>query len=157
MTENPPKPTSPNDALVGSSYPPTESYAVSAVKIAEFAAVTGARSPLHTDRDAARAAGYRDVVAPPTFAVVVAQRAEAAYIQDPEARLDFTRVVHAEESFRHHRPIVAGDMLSTTVHVDDVTHRGALAMVTTRAEIVDDDGRPVATVVSTLAVRGEGK
>lgn len=156
MTENQ-TPTSPNEALVGSSYLPTETYPVSAVKIAEFAAVTGATSPLHFDRDAARAAGYQHVVAPPTFAVVIAQRAEAAYLADPQARVDFSRVVHAEESFRHHRPIVAGDQLSTTVHVDAVTHRGPLSLVTTRAEIVDADGRGVATVVSTLAVRAEGK
>jgi acyl dehydratase len=151
-----PTPTTVDDALVGSSYPGTEHYRVSAAKIAEFADATGATSPLHLDRDAARRAGYRDVVAPPTFAVVVAQRAEAAYIADPASGIDFSRVVHAEEAFRHHRPICAGDVLTTTVHVDAVTHRGGISMVTTRAEVADADGRPVCTVVSTLAVRGEG-
>lgn len=154
MTENA-KPTSVNDALVGSSYPPSERYEVSAVKIAEFARATGAASRLHFDRDAARGAGYRDVVAPPTFAVVIAQRAEGAYIEDPASGIDFSRVVHADESFRHHRPIVAGDVLATTVHVESVTHRGGISMVTTRAEIADAAGRPVSTVRSTLAVRGE--
>lgn len=156
MTETTPTPTSANDALVGSSYPPTERYLVSGVKIAEFAAATGAASPLHFDQEAARRAGYRDVVAPPTFAVVVAQRAEASYIDDPAAGIDFSRVVHAEESFRHHRPIVAGDVLSTTVHVESITHRGGISMVTTRSEVVDGEGRPVSTVLSALAVRGEG-
>jgi len=156
VTENAAKPTSVNDALVGSSYPPSELYEVCAAKIAEFALATGATSPLHVDRAAARAAGYRDVVAPPTFAVVVAQRAESAYINDPASGVDFSRVVHADESFQHHRPMVAGDVLATTVHVESVTHRGGISMVTTRAEIVDADGAPVSTVRSTLAVRGEG-
>jgi acyl dehydratase len=151
-----PRPTGANDALVGSSYPATEGYEVSAAKIAEFALATGAASPLHFDRDAARRAGHRDVVAPPTFAVVIAQRAEAAYIEDPASGVDFARVVHAEETFRHHRPLCAGDVVSAEVHVDAVTHRGNISMVTSRAEITDAEGLPVSTVVSTLAVRGEG-
>ena len=155
MTSSTPKPTNVNEALVGLSYPPGHPYRVTCAKISEFADATGATSPLHVDRDAARAAGFREVVAPPTFAVVVAQRAEAAYLEDPEAGIDFSRVVHAEQSFEHHRPIIAGDELSTTVHVESVTHRGPLAMVTTRAEIVDANERPVSTVRSTLAVRGE--
>lgn len=154
MTEQS-EPTGVNSALVGSSYPPAAPFRVGAEHIASFAEATGATSPLHTDREAARAAGYSDVVAPPTFAVVIAQRAEAAYISDPEARIDFSRVVHGEEHFTYTRPIVAGDELSTTVHVESVVQRAGMDMVTTRAEIVDDEGAPVASVTSSLVVRGE--
>jgi acyl dehydratase len=63
--------------------------------------------------------------------------------------------VHADERFTHHRPIHAGDRLLTTLHVDAVTQRAGLSMVTTRCEIADESGAPVATVVSTLAVRPE--
>ncbi|HLT83677.1 MAG TPA: MaoC family dehydratase N-terminal domain-containing protein [Phototrophicaceae bacterium] len=157
MNDSPGRPTSVNLTLVGRSYAPTETYRVSAVKIAEMAAATGASHPAHTDPAAARELGYDDVVAPPTFAVVVAQRAEQAYVADPESGIDFSRVVHAEERFTHHRPIVAGDLLRTTVHVDSITERAGIAMVSTRAEIADDGGAPVATVRSTLAVRGEGR
>jgi len=143
-------------SFAGRVYPAGDVYRVSAEKIREFAEATGATHPAHTDPEAARALGHADVVAPPTFAVVVAQRAEAAYVQDPAAGIDFSRVVHAEERFTHHRPIVAGDRLVPTLHVDSVTERGPLAMVTTRVEIADESGAPVATVVSTLAVRGEG-
>lgn len=157
MTDSSTRPTSVNPTLVGRSYAPAETYRVSAAKIAEMAAATGAHHPAHTDADAARALGYRDVVAPPTFAVVVAQRAEQAYIADPEAGIDFSRVVHAEEHFTHHRPIVAGDALRATVHVDDIIERRGITMVTTRVEIIDTAEAAVATVVSTLAVRGEGR
>lgn len=157
MTENSSRPTSVDLTLVGRTYAPRETYRVSAVKIAEMAEATGATHPAHTDPEAARALGYADVVAPPTFAVVVAQRAEQAYIADPASGIDFSRVVHAEERFTHHRPIVAGDLLRTTVHVDSLTERAGIAMVATRAEIADDAGEPVATVRSTLAVRGEGR
>ncbi|MFD1716504.1 FAS1-like dehydratase domain-containing protein [Georgenia deserti] len=157
MTEDTARPTSVDPTLVGRSYAPRETYEVSRAKIAEMAAATGATHPAHTDPDAAFELGHADVVAPPTFAVVLAQRAEQAYVASPESGIDFSRVVHAEEHFTHHRAIVAGDRLRTTVHVDKIVERGGITLVTTRAEIADTDDAPVATVTSTLAVRGEGR
>lgn len=158
-----------NPDFQGREYPATAPYSVGREKIREFADAVGAADPAHHDLVAARGLGYSDLVAPPTFAVVIAQRAEGQYVSDPEAGIDFSRVVHAEERFTHHRPIVAGDELVTVLHVDSVTSRGSLSMVTTRCEILAapttrDDGNegvgsgvglPVATVTSTLAVRGE--
>jgi acyl dehydratase len=144
-----------NADYVGRVFTGTAPYEVSRVKIAEFATAVHALHPSHFDADAARALGHPDVIAPVTFAVVVAQRAEAEYISDPDAAIDFSRVVHADERFTHHRPIHAGDVLTTAVHVDSVTERGGISMVSTRAEITDAGGAPVSTVRSTLAVRGE--
>ena len=139
--------------FVGTVYPPTEPFSVGREHVRDFAAAIGAAHPAHHDVAAARALGYDDVVAPPTFAVTVAQRAEAQYVDDPAAGIDFSRVVHADERFTHPRPIVAGDALVTVLHVDSVTERAGIALVTTRCEIADGAG-PVVTVVSTLAVRG---
>lgn len=140
---------------LGAVFTGTEPYVVSRAKIGEFADAVGAQSPLHHVPEAAREAGYRDVVAPPTFAVVIAQRAESEYVADPASGIDFSRVVHANEGFSHTRPLVAGDTVSTAVHVDALTERAGITMVTTRTELTDDDGAHLATVVSTLAVRGE--
>ncbi|WP_258726057.1 MaoC family dehydratase N-terminal domain-containing protein [Cellulomonas sp. NS3] len=145
-----------NAEYAGRTYPANAPYEVAREKLREFADAVCAAHPAHTDVDAARALGHPDVIAPPTFAVVVAQRAEAQLFTDPAAGIDFSRVVHADERFTHHRPIHAGDRLVTVLHVDSITERAGLAMITTRAEIADADGAPVATVVSTLAVRGEG-
>lgn len=145
-----------NREYVGRQYPPTEPYDVGREKIREFAEAVGAAHPAHHDVERAHGLGYPDVIAPPTFAVVIAQRAESQLIGDPAAGIDFTRVVHAQERFTHHRPIHAGDRLVTVLHVDSVVERGGLAMVTTRCEISSVDGAPVASVVSTLAIRGEG-
>ncbi len=139
--------------FVGRTYPPTPPYDVARTALAAFAEATGATHPAYTDAAAARALGHPDVVAPPTFAVVVAQAAESQYIADPAAGIDFSRVVHADERFTHHRPIHAGDRLVTVLHVESVTERAGLALVATRCEIADDAGTPVATVRSTLAVR----
>lgn len=105
--------------------------------------------------EAAQAAGYADLIAPPTFAIILAQKADAALIQDSEAGIDFSRVVHAEQRFTHHRPIVAGDELLTELHVDSVRVMGAGAMLTTREEIMTLDGEAVATCISSLLVRAE--
>ena len=147
--------TTPDPAFAGRTYPPSPVHTVSAAKIAEFARATGAPSPLHTDPEAARAAGHADVVAPPTFLVSLAQDTEAQYVQDPAAGIDFSRVVHGEEAFTLHRPVVAGDRLVPTLTVESVRAAGGHAMVTTRVDLADEAGAEVAAVRSMLVVRGD--
>jgi len=143
-----------NTAISGRVYPPSPVYEVGREKIAEFAVAIGSSDPAHLDPAAARALGYPDVIAPPTFAVIVAQRAEAQVMRDPEAQVDFARLVHGEERFAHHRPIVAGDRLTATLHIDGAREAGGHGMLLTRVEIVDAAGAPVATVRSTAVIRG---
>ncbi|MEO7745321.1 MAG: MaoC family dehydratase N-terminal domain-containing protein [Actinomycetota bacterium] len=143
-----------NPAFAGRTYPPMPAYEVGREKIREFAEATGAH-PAHTDPEAARALGYADVIAPPTFAVLIAQRCDAQLVRDPDAGIDYSRVVHGEQTFVHHRPIVAGDRLVAVLHVDGVRAAGGHAMVTTRSEIATEAGEPVCTASSTLVVRGE--
>ena len=143
-----------NPAFAGRTYPPTAAYEVGREKIREFAEATGAH-PANVDPDAARALGYADVIAPPTFAVLVAQRCDAQLVRDPEAGIDYSRVVHGEQTFVHHRPSVAGDRLVAVLHVDGVRAAGGHAMVTTRSEIATEAGEPVCTASSTLVVRGD--
>ena len=143
-----------NSSFAGRTYPPTAPYAVGREKIREFAEAVGAVDPVHTDRDVARARGYRDVIATPTFAVLVAQQCDKQLMTDPEAGIDFSRVVHGEQRFVHHRPITAGDEIVGVLTVDAVREAGGHAMVTTRVEIATEGGEPVSTAVSTIVVRG---
>jgi acyl dehydratase len=144
-----------NPEIAGRVYPPSPIYEAGREKIREFAEAIGSADPVHVDPVAARSLGYRDVIAPPTFGVIVSQRSEAQLITDPDAGIDFSRVVHGEQRFTHHRPIVAGDRLIATLHVDSVREARGHAMVTTRVEIADAAGGPVSSVVSTIVVRGE--
>lgn len=146
-----------NPEIVGRVYPPSPVYEVGREKIREFAEAIGSDDPAHTDPAAARALGYPDVIAPPTFGVIVSQRSESQLITDPDAGIDFSRVVHGEQRFAHSRPIVAGDRLVATLHVDAARQAGGHAMVTTRVEIADGAGDPVSSVVSVIVVRGEGR
>ena len=146
-----------NPDLQGRTYPAGAAYTVGREKIREFAAAVKATNPAHFDVASARELGYTDLVAPPTFAIIVAQRADALLVSDPEAGIDFSRVVHADQRFTHHRPIVAGDELVAELHVDSVRAMGDGALISTRAEISTVEGEQVATTVSSILVRGEGQ
>jgi len=143
-----------NADFQGRTYPPTETYRVGAAKIREFAEAVGSTDPVHTDADVARARGYADVIAPPTFAVLIAQQCDAQLIQDPEAGIDFSRVVHGEQKFVHHRPLTAGDAIVGTLQVDSVRQAGGHTMLTTRSELATEAGEPVCTATSTIVIRG---
>ncbi|MFW5472425.1 FAS1-like dehydratase domain-containing protein [Knoellia sp. CPCC 206450] len=142
-----------NADFQGRSYPPSGPYAVSAADIAAFADAVGSDDPLHHDAEVARAAGHADVIAPPTFAVTLAQRCDAAYVQDPDSGIDYSRVVHGEQRFVHHRPITAGDEVLGTLTVDSIRSAGGHAMIATRTELTVE-GEPVCTSTSTIVVRG---
>ncbi len=144
-----------NPDLQGRTYPAGEVYTVGREAIRDFARAVKATHPAHFDFEAATALGHADLVAPPTFAIIVAQRADAQLIADPASGIDFSRVVHADQRFIHHRPIVAGDELVAELHVDQVRAMGGGAMITTRAEISTVGGAHTATTTSSLLVRGE--
>ena len=144
-----------NPALAGRAFPPTEPYLVGREKIREFARAVFATQPVHFDPAAASAAGYRDVVAPPTFAVVIQERTLAQLLDAPDSGIEFARVVHGDQQFRYSRPIVAGDALTATLTVTGVKSLGGHSMVTAESQIVDATGDHVVTAVSTLVVRGD--
>lgn len=142
-----------NADFQGRTYPPSGPYAVSAADIAAFADAVGSDDPVHHDPEVARAAGHADVIAPPTFAVTIAQQCDRAYVQDPDAGIDYGRVVHGEQRFVHHRPITAGDELMGELTVDSIRSAGGHSMITTRTELTAG-GEPVCTSTSTIVVRG---
>ena len=144
-----------NPELAGRVYPAQDPYVVGREKIREFAAAVKATHRAHFDVAAAAELGHADLLAPPTFAIIVAQRADAQLINDSESGIDFSRVVHADQRFTHHRPIIAGDELLAELHVDTVRAMGGGAMISTRAEITTTAGDKVATTVSSILVRGE--
>ncbi|MGH4008064.1 MAG: FAS1-like dehydratase domain-containing protein [Pseudonocardiaceae bacterium] len=141
-------------SFVGRSYPATGTYQVAREKIREFAEAIGDDDAIYRDTRAARAAGHADVIAPPTFAIILSLRAQQALVCDPELALDYSRAVHGDQSFTHHRPIRAGDELATTLHIDSVRAMGGNDLLTVRCEITDGAGAPVTTARSLLVFRG---
>src|SRR5215475_14093443 len=110
-----------NPGHVGHRYPPTTPYRVGREKIREFAEAIGAPDAVYRDPAAAVAAGHPDVIAPPTFPIMVAHPTILQLAADPELGLDFARMVHGEQRFTYTRPIHAGDVLVTECTIDDIT------------------------------------
>ena len=143
-----------NPDFVGREYPATGTYVVGREKIREFAAAVGDANPAYTDVSAAQALGYADVIAPPTFAIVLSLKAAEAVMFDPELGLDYSRVVHGEQSFAYTRPIVAGDELQVTTVIESIRTVAGNDMLTTKGIITTVAGDAVATATSMLLARG---
>ncbi len=144
-----------NPELVGREFPPTPPYLVGREKVREFARAVLADAPVHFDPEAAGALGYPDVVAPPTFAMVVQDITLQQLLAEPDSGIALERTIHAEQRFRYTRPIVAGDELTGRLSIVGVRPIGKGAMVTSEAEITDAAGAHVVTATSVLLIGGE--
>jgi acyl dehydratase len=144
-----------DQSFVGRTYPPTPPYLVGREKIREFAAAVGLDNPLHFDVSAAQAAGYADVVAPPTFAIVLTKPASPMIVDDPQLGMDYSRVLHADQRFAYARPIVAGDELVCVNTIEEITSRSGLDFLTTRTDVTTTAGELVVSAWSKLVMRGE--
>ena len=143
-----------NPQFIGRTYPAGPSYVVGREKIREFARAIGDNNPAYHDPQAAKALGYSDVIAPPTFAIVVSLEAANAALFDPELGLDYSRVVHGEQTFTYTRPICAGDELIVTTVIENIRSMAGNDMITTKGIITTVDGEPVAIASSMLVSRG---
>ena len=140
-------------SAIGKTYDPV-TYAVGREKIREYAAAVGETNPLHFDVAAARAAGYDDVVAPPMFAVVYGARAVAPGLFDPEVGIDFARMLHAGQEFSWGPVVVAGDEVTTTGSVKDISERGGMNFFVFETVSENQRGERVCTGTWTQIVRG---
>lgn len=144
-----------NTEFIGRTYPASSTYLVGREKIREFASSLGDGNPAFHDLDAARALGYSDLVAPPTFAIVISMLASSQVIFDPDLGLDYSRVVHGDQKFSYVRPIVAGDELSASSTVTNIRSVAGNDMVTVATELHDQSGELVCTTTSLLLSRGD--
>jgi acyl dehydratase len=143
-----------NRDFVGRSYTPSSSYEVSRVKIKEFATAIGDANPIYLDREAARAAGHPDVVAPPTFPIVFSLSGAGEALADPELGLNFAMVVHGEQRFEYHRPIYAGDELVCTSTITEIRSVGRNELLTVKSDVTTAGGEHVCTAYNTIVERG---
>ena len=141
-----------NPDLVGREFAPTEPYLVGREKVREFARAVFAEDPQHFDPAAAQALGYADVVAPPTFAMVIQDLTLQQLLADPDSGIELSRVLHGEQRFAYTRPIIAGDELTARLSVSGIRSLGGNAMVTSDAVITDAAGEHVVTATSVLVV-----
>jgi acyl dehydratase len=143
-----------NRDFLGKTFPPSEPYEVSRVKLAEFADAIGDQNPLYRDQAAAREAGFPDVIAPPTFAIVISMAASSRALVEPGLNLNYAMAVHGEQRFSYSRPLHAGDVVTAEVTISEIRDVGRNSMMTTTTTISTVEGEHVCTATSTLVERG---
>ena len=137
----------------GKQYPPFE-YEIGKEKIREYALAVGEDNPVYFDRAAAKAAGLRDVAAPPMFAVVYSAGAMGPAILDPEVGINLALMVHGGQEFVWGEPVVSGDTISTTAEVKEIYEKDGKGFYVFESVSTNQDGREVVRGTWTNIVRG---
>ncbi|MDJ1372234.1 MaoC family dehydratase [Gulosibacter molinativorax] len=144
-----------NPELMGRRFELSEPYQVGREHVREFARAVFATNPIHTDLEAARNAGYADLVAPPTFTAVLQDRGLQLLLADPMVTFELKNIVHGDQKYEFMRPVVAGDLLTTELEVTKVIARGRVNMIQATTVIRDINGEIVVTSLATLVIGGE--
>lgn len=131
-------------------------HAVGREKIREFARATGETEPLYLDVEAARAAGFADVVAPPMFVAVYAGPPFRQALWSPALEVDRTLTVHGGQEFEWGPPVVAGDELTTEARLTDDDRSGRHRRLVFTTATVNQRGETVAVGTWTVFERGAG-
>jgi acyl dehydratase len=142
-----------NTEAVGKEWP-AATYQASRAKIAEYANVIGAENPVHFDKDAAQAAGFREVVAPPMFCVVYSAPAMGPAILDPEVGMNFAAMVHGSQEFEWGEPVCSGDEITTTPRCLEIYEKDGKGFYVFESTSVNQDGEQVVRGTWTNIVRG---
>ncbi|QUY63484.1 FAS1-like dehydratase domain-containing protein [Gulosibacter molinativorax] len=140
---------------MGRRFELSEPYQVGREHVREFARAVFATNPIHTDLEAARNAGYADLVAPPTFTAVLQDRGLQLLLADPMVTFELKNIVHGDQKYEFMRPVVAGDLLTTELEVTKVIARGRVNMIQATTVIRDINGEIVVTSLATLVIGGE--
>jgi acyl dehydratase len=136
----------------GKSYPPFE-YEVGREKIREYANAVGESNPVHHDPEAARQAGFRNVVAPPMFCVVYSAGAMAPAILDPELGINLMMMVHGSQEFEWAEPVVAGDTITTKATLADLYEKNGMQFYVWESNSKNQEGKATVKGIWTNIVR----
>ena len=143
-----------NTEAIGKEWPAT-TYEVGLEKVREYANAVGAANVVHRDREAAKEAGYRDVVAPPMFAVVYCAEPFGRGMLDPEVGINFAKLVHGSQEFSWDEPVCVGDVITTTCRCSEIYEKSGIEFYVYETTASNQDGREVSRGTWTVIVRGE--
>ncbi len=142
-----------NTDAVGKKWPVT-TYEVGLEKVREFANAVGAENPVHHDREAAKAAGYRDVVAPPMFCVVYSAPAMGPAILDPDVGINLALMLHGSQEFAWGEPVCAGDVIESAATCREIYEKDGKGFYVFESVSTNQDGAEVVRGTWTNIVRG---
>jgi acyl dehydratase len=136
--------------LIGKHYRQNDYYLVGREKIREFAVSLKDDHPMHHSEFDAGEAGYSGLVAPLTFLAIAGRRVQLEIFTKFSIPINIARVIHRDQKFRFHRPIVAGDKLHFDTYLDGVIQSHGTVLTEIRSEVTDAEGKPVLTSVVTM-------
>ena len=136
--------------IIGTHYRYPDYYLVGREKIREYAKAIQSDDPMHFDADVARAAGYRDVVAPLTFIAIPGRQVQLDIFRNFDVGINIARVIHRDQKITFHRAICAGDKLYFDSWLESVVESFGAVISTLRTEITDEHGEPVVTTLVTM-------
>ncbi|HNM11166.1 MAG TPA: MaoC family dehydratase N-terminal domain-containing protein [Mycobacterium sp.] len=142
--------------IIGTHFRYPDYYLVGREKIREFAKAIQSEDPLHFSEEAARAAGYPDVVAPLTFIAIPGRQVQLEIFRNFDVGINLARVIHRDQKILYHRPIVAGDKLYFDSYLDSVIESHGTVISELRSEVTDQNGDPVMTTVVTMIGEANG-
>jgi acyl dehydratase len=136
--------------LIGSHYRAPDYFQVGREKIREFALAVKDDHPTHFSEDEAAAAGYPVLVAPLTFLAIAGRKVQLEIFTKFSIPINIARIMHRDQKFQYHRPILAHDKLYFDTYLDSVIESHGAVIVEIRSEVTDAEGKPVVTSVVTM-------
>jgi acyl dehydratase len=121
-----------------------------------FFETTGERNPIYRDEAAAKRAGYAGVPIPPTYLFCLEMMDAENPFESLEAlNIDLARVLHGEQRFTYHAPVIVGDTLTFESRVTDVADKkgGALTIINVATRVTNQHGSHVADLARSIVVR----
>ena len=142
--------------IIGTHYRYHDYFLVGREKIREYASAVQSDDPLHFSAEAAKAAGYPDVIAPPTFIAVAGRQVQLEIFKQFDVGINLSRVIHRDQKILFHRPIFAGDKLYFDSWLDSVLESHGTVISEMRSEVTDAEGQPVITTIVTMIGEAAG-
>ncbi|MGE2816997.1 FAS1-like dehydratase domain-containing protein [Mycobacterium heidelbergense] len=138
------------EGIIGSHYRAPDYFQVGREKIREFALAVKDDHPLHFNESDAADAGYPELVAPLTFLAIAGRRVQLEIFTKFSIPINIARVLHRDQKFVFHRPILAHDKLYFDTYLDSVIESHGAVISEIRSEVTDAEGKPVVTSVVTM-------
>ena len=142
--------------IIGTHYRYHDYFLVGREKIREYAKAVQSDDPLHFSEEAAKAAGYPNVVAPLTFIAVAGRQVQLEIFKQFDVGINLSRVIHRDQKILFHRPIFAGDKLYFETWLDSVLESHGTVIIEMRSEVTDAEGEPVMTTIVTMIGEAAG-
>jgi acyl dehydratase len=136
--------------IIGTHYRYPDYFEVDREKVREFAKAVKDDHPAHYTEAAAQECGYDTLIASLTFVAVAGRRVQLEIFKQFDVPINLERVLHRDQKLIFHRPIVVGDKLWFDSYLDSVIESHGAVITEVRAEVTDDEGKPVLTSIVTM-------